>query len=131
MAVLQLREAVLAALEVQRAAKVIGSSLQARWTFLCEDDRTLEWFRGLGEEFWGEISITSKVESGKSEAAVSAAGGLIEVNIPHLQQKAFIRVEKAEGLKCPRCWRYPGSGGFGGSSEHPELCGRCARQLTV
>ncbi|HBL15506.1 MAG TPA: isoleucine--tRNA ligase [Elusimicrobia bacterium] len=127
--VLQLRESVLAALECQRAAKVIGSSLQARWTFLCDDERTLAWFRGLGEEFWGEISITSKAGSGKLDAV--PAGGLNEVQIPHLQQKAFIRVEKAEGPKCPRCWRYPGSDGFGAAAEHPELCGRCARQLTA
>ncbi len=35
-----------------------------------------------------------------------------------------IVVEKAEGLKCPRCWR------FWGISENPEgICDRCAEAL--
>lgn len=39
----------------------------------------------------------------------------------------FIRVEKAEGSKCPRCWNYDIN--IGTPGHHPELCDRCAKVL--
>lgn len=38
-----------------------------------------------------------------------------------------IRVEKARGPKCPRCWNHDIN--IGTSGHDPELCDRCARVL--
>ena len=37
-----------------------------------------------------------------------------------------VRVERAGGAKCPRCWRVLALGGY---ARHPELCTRCAGVL--
>ena len=36
-----------------------------------------------------------------------------------------VQVEPAQGAKCERCWKILPS--VGGDSEHPALCGRCAK----
>jgi isoleucyl-tRNA synthetase len=38
-----------------------------------------------------------------------------------------IRVEKAAGQKCPRCWNY--STHIGESAAYPTVCERCAAAL--
>jgi isoleucyl-tRNA synthetase len=38
-----------------------------------------------------------------------------------------VRVDRAPGAKCPRCWNYRLD--LGRSSAHPEVCGRCAEAL--
>jgi isoleucyl-tRNA synthetase len=38
-----------------------------------------------------------------------------------------VRVDRAPGAKCPRCWNYRLD--LGRSSAHPEVCGRCADAL--
>ena len=38
-----------------------------------------------------------------------------------------IRVTKAEGEKCSRCWNYATS--VGASDTHPEICHRCLEAL--
>ena len=40
-----------------------------------------------------------------------------------------IRVERADGDKCPRCWTY--STGIGTNQTHPTICPRCAAALTA
>jgi len=38
-----------------------------------------------------------------------------------------VRVERAPGAKCPRCWNYRDN--VGASAAHPSLCERCAGAL--
>jgi isoleucyl-tRNA synthetase len=38
-----------------------------------------------------------------------------------------VRVERAPGAKCPRCWNYREN--VGASAAHPSLCERCAGAL--
>ena len=38
-----------------------------------------------------------------------------------------IRIERAGGGKCPRCWTY--STGIGSNEAHPEICPRCAAAM--
>ena len=38
-----------------------------------------------------------------------------------------VRVEKAPGDKCARCWTF--DQGVGKSSQHPDLCGRCEQAI--
>ncbi len=39
-----------------------------------------------------------------------------------------VRVEKAQGEKCERCWNYATT--VGESDEHPTVCHRCREALT-
>ena len=38
-----------------------------------------------------------------------------------------VKVDKAEGEKCPRCWIY--STEIGADPAHPDVCPRCAHML--
>ncbi len=96
---LALRERVSKKLEEARTAKLIGKSLDAK-VVLPGDAAE---FKALNLE---ELFIVSQVEWG--------AG-------------ADITVLHAEGVKCPRCWRWQTD--LGSNAAAPELCGRCARQL--
>jgi isoleucyl-tRNA synthetase len=40
---------------------------------------------------------------------------------------ANIIIEKAGGVKCPRCWNYKKD--IGSDEDHPEICGRCAQAV--
>jgi isoleucyl-tRNA synthetase len=42
-------------------------------------------------------------------------------------KKVEVRVERAEGLKCARCWTYSAS--VGQSTPYPDVCARCAGVL--
>ncbi|MFM7311629.1 MAG: class I tRNA ligase family protein, partial [Cyanobium sp.] len=39
----------------------------------------------------------------------------------------FVRIARAEGVKCERCWHYEGD--VGSHASHPSLCGRCVSVL--
>ena len=41
---------------------------------------------------------------------------------------AEVAVSRASGTKCPRCWRWQND--VGSNPSNPELCGRCASQLS-
>jgi isoleucyl-tRNA synthetase len=43
-------------------------------------------------------------------------------------EKYFVKIEKAEGAKCERCWIYYKS--VGSHSDHPGLCTRCRDAVT-
>ncbi|OGS39245.1 MAG: isoleucine--tRNA ligase [Elusimicrobia bacterium RIFOXYD12_FULL_66_9] len=100
------RSVVQKSLEEARAAKVIGASLQAR-VVLKGSAEALAPLKGLDLP---EVLIVSG-------AALDESGGELSVS-----------VSQAEGAKCPRCWRWQSD--IGSTSSHPELCGRCARQLS-
>jgi len=97
----EIREKVQAAMEPHRAAKTIGTSLDADVTLsLSAGDRIL--LEGLGE----------KPED------------LLEVSGLHLVEASELAVEVAThtGTKCPRCWNHLGGAGQG---EDADLCPRC------
>jgi isoleucyl-tRNA synthetase len=77
-----IRDEVLAALEVKRNEKVIGKSLEAKITLKTNED-----FSDVDLELLRTIFIVSEVKVVKSE-------------------KFEIEVEKAGGEKCERCWIY-------------------------
>ena len=89
-------------IEEARAAKTLGSSLQAAVELrLAPDEAAL-----LGAEEWAEIAIVSSVRpvagSGDEPALITAA----------------------PGSKCVRCWRVLPE--VGSVAAHPALCLRCA-----
>ncbi len=111
----RLRRVVTGALEIERAEKRIGSSLQAAPTVYA-DGETVAAMAGLD---LAEIAITS-------------GGTLIEGPAPagafSLPDVDAIAVEPglAEGERCSRCWQVLRDVG---SHEYPDVCGRCAAAI--
>ena len=110
---LAVREEVLRYLEAARKEKRIGSAQEAAvevvvpppdFDFLAAHREDLE-----------AVCIVSRL-------TVRRADG------PEAGQALAVRVERAAGAKCPRCWNYREN--VGSSAEHPDLCGRCATVLT-
>lgn len=103
---LKVRSEVQKELEVLRAQKVIGASLEAQVQLNLEGDEyaVVSSFAGL-REFLIVSSVT-----------VSKAAGATRV-----------LVQKAPGEKCVRCWTF--SLDIGKSQKFPEVCGKCAEAL--
>lgn len=107
-----LREDVKKALEIKRADKLIGSSLEANVEICC-DDSAFDKINGLQEDL-STIFIVSGVK------VVKSSGGEFKGDF----EGVTINVTKATGQKCERCWIY--SDTVGQNPEHPTLCTRCA-----
>jgi isoleucyl-tRNA synthetase len=99
------RAVVQKALEEARAAKTIGSSLQAK-VVLSGPGETLDALKDLDLPEFLIVSEAALQPGAELSASVSAAAG----------------------AKCPRCWRWQAD--LGSNPSQPELCGRCARQLS-
>ncbi len=110
---MSVRDEVLKALEVARKAKLIGTSLEAGVELLAIP----EWLTLL-TRYEGDLPmlfIVSSVSLG-SLAATEAA-----------ERKVEVRVRRAVGQKCARCWTFSES--VGRSDRYPEVCARCAAVL--
>ncbi len=103
-----LRDRVNRSLEEARAAKEIGKSLEAKVTISANGDAYdfINAIDGLDKLF-----IVSAVNVVKDEALSGEIDGI------------SVKIEKASGTKCPRCWTF--SEDAGTDPEHPELCPRC------
>ena len=106
----ELREDVKKALEIKRADKVIGKSLEADVIIYANEEKSQSIVDFIDE--LPEIFIVSKVElkEGKGEFDGELEGITIDVI-------------KATGEKCDRCWKFDES--VGTHSDHPTLCDRC------
>ena len=111
----ELREDVKKALEIKRADKVIGKSLEAD-VILYADGEIKEAISKFVSEL-PEIFIVSKVEIKDGEGEFR--GELDSVTVD---------VIKATGEKCERCWKFSGS--VGTHNDHPTLCDRCHSVIT-
>jgi isoleucyl-tRNA synthetase len=103
-------------LEKARAAKLIGSSLEAHVTLSTEDEK-LFGFLKASEGDLPTLFITSQVTLTKGFAANSAKGAETA--------GLAIKVEVSQFPKCERCWNYRES--VGKDKEHPTICARCAK----
>jgi isoleucyl-tRNA synthetase len=113
---LEVRREVAKALEAARAAKLIGSALEAavRITHAPED---LPALLRTKRELLPTLFIVSRVELERSGASASVT--YESQDIPGL----IIGVDRARGDKCERCWMR--SERVGAHPEHPSLCERC------
>ena len=108
----RLRRVVTGALEVERAAKRIGASLQAHPRIWAGDE-----YRAATEGLdLAELSITSAASFADGEPPADA---FTLDDTPGIA----VRVERAEGEKCARCWQVLPD--VGTHAQHPDLCGRC------
>ncbi|WNK00026.1 isoleucine--tRNA ligase [Thalassospiraceae bacterium LMO-JJ14] len=108
-----LRRAVTGALEVARANKIIGASLQAHPRVYAADAYRAA-CDGLDP---AELCITSGFTFADGDAPADAH------RLEDIADIAVV-VEKADGEKCERCWKVLEE--VGSDPEHPTVCGRCA-----
>ncbi|MBR4053459.1 MAG: isoleucine--tRNA ligase [Clostridia bacterium] len=109
------RDDVMKALEIARAAKVIGKSLEAKVTLYGKaDNEAMKLFSAHLDEL-EELFIVSKVVLSGEEAPAEA--------FTETESGVAVLVEVAEGEKCVRCWAYRDD------CTHDEegqcLCARC------
>ncbi len=119
---LDLRGAVMKRLEELREREIVGNSLQAKVTLNLEDPGAL----GVEEKLLASIFIVSRVALEKAGTELPGAEVVELKSASETDQvlKVAIKVEKAEGKKCERCWNW--SETVGRNEEHPGLCRRCA-----
>jgi isoleucyl-tRNA synthetase len=110
------RGEVLKALEIARQRKSIASGLEAKVHLSTDGNLAplLEDYRAA----LPALFIVSQV--GLSRNSLE---GAYESQLPGLQ----IRIEKASGSKCARCWNY--SERVGKDSNYPTVCERCSAAL--
>lgn len=114
--IMQVRDVVLGALEPQRAAKVIGSSLEAHPVIYVSG----EYADAVKGNDMAEICITSQATV-KTEAAPTDAFTLDKID------GAGVVFGKAEGKKCARSWKILPE--VGSDPEYPDLTLRDAKAV--
>jgi isoleucyl-tRNA synthetase len=114
--ILAVRSDVAKVLELARAEKIIGHSLDAR-VELAADGDLADLLKKESAQL-ASLLIVSQVEVTDSLANASTGE-----NLPELK----IRVVKARGEKCSRCWNYATT--VGDYDDHPEICHRCLQAL--
>ena len=109
-----LRDDVMKALEIARAEKKIGKSLDSKVTVYTADKDVLELLAKFTEEELKTVFITSGahvVEGAAPEGAYVPEEG-----------KIAVLVENADGERCDRCWCYSTEGE---KTEEGFICARC------
>jgi isoleucyl-tRNA synthetase len=106
--IIEIRGEVTRTLETSRRDKLIGHSLDAKITL-----KVTESNRVLLEKRLDDLPFIFIVSQATLADGVSTA--------------TEVKVEKADGVKCERCWNY--SKKVGESKEHPTVCARCAGHL--
>ncbi len=109
----ELREDAKKALEIARAQKVIGASLEAHLTVYTDVDLS---------EVKDDLAvalIVSKV------SVLPYAQADTDAFCGELNDKYKFKVSFADGSKCERCWTYSETVGL--DSQHPTLCSRCSK----
>jgi isoleucyl-tRNA synthetase len=113
-ALLDVRRVVTGAIEVQRRDKVIRSSLEAKPVVYFEnaDQKAM-----IDQDSFADFVITSDI---------TLADGAGPDDAFRLEDVSGISVviDKAEGQKCERCWKYTDM--VGADADHPQICQRCA-----
>ena len=110
---MELRDEVLGALEVARADKLIGKSLEARVVITAEGsnyDFLSEFDKGILED----VFIVSDVS--------------LEKGSPDEGKELGVKVERAAGEKCVRCWKQSAEAV---TVDGDYLCPRCRRVLGI
>ncbi|WP_320169677.1 isoleucine--tRNA ligase [Maridesulfovibrio sp.] len=113
---LDVRTEVTKAIEPMRREKIIGHSLDTKITLFADEEIAAALEGVEKREFFivSGVEVKPLSEAGEDAVVCEELEGL------------KIKVEKAQGEKCSRCWRYDT---LGTNPEHPELCPRCAGVL--
>ena len=112
------RRAVTAALEVKRADKTIGASLEAAPVVHVRDEAMLKALKSVD---FADICITSGLSLTADPIPAEA------FRLPDIEGVGVV-FELAEGEKCQRCWKILPDVG---SHAHPGTCARCDAVLSA
>ncbi len=112
-----IRDDVMKALEIARAEKLIGKSLEAKVEIYAENKEVYELLSSFGDEL-STIFIVSDV---KLENAAAPAGVFSET-----ESGIGVAVSIADGEMCDRCWMHATSGK---KTDDGFICERCASVL--
>jgi isoleucyl-tRNA synthetase len=114
----RIRSVVTGAIEIARAAKAIGSSLEAHPIVYVSDAKWLEALEGVD---FAEVCITSDLTIETAAAAPESAFRASEA------PGVAVVVERAKGVKCARSWRYfdPATA----DPDYPDVTPRDAKAL--
>ena len=110
----RVRRVVTGALEIERANKKIGSSLEAAPQVYIADDELLAALEGID---FAEVCITSGIEVIDGEPPDGA------FTLPDVAGVGVVP-RPAEGIKCARSWRFTDD--VGSDPDYPELSARDA-----
>jgi isoleucyl-tRNA synthetase len=113
----ELRRVVTGALELERAAKKIGSSLEAAPALYVADAADAAILRSFP---FDEVAITSGIRIVEGEPPADAFA------LPDVKGVA-VSATASEGGKCARCWRVLTE--VGTHKDHPDVCDRCDAAL--
>jgi isoleucyl-tRNA synthetase len=121
-AIKRVRRVVTGALEIERANKRIGSSLEAAPQVYVKDDELLSALEGVD---FAEVCITSGIEviDGEAPEGAFTLADVADVGVVP---------RKATGTKCARSWRFTDD--VGSDPDYPDLSARDAaavRELDV
>jgi isoleucyl-tRNA synthetase len=123
-------------LEQARAAKAIGSSLEAKLLLFVPDAAARQLLTALnpadslsgnGVDELRYLFLTSQVEVLETGDRLATAKYASQTEVPGAGTVG-VGVVDAAGQKCDRCWNY--STHVGESTAHPLLCERCIPALT-
>ena len=123
------RSEVLKALEQARSGGIIGHSLDAKVIFQHRDG---DHGAILPSLIWADrtrlqdLLIVSQADS-SGEADIDTSGE--ESTYDAVLLNCLIKVSKAGGAKCERCWKYDVR--VGADQNHPTACARCAAVLNA
>jgi isoleucyl-tRNA synthetase len=110
----RVRRVVTGALEIERADKKIGSSLEAAPQVYIADDELLAALEGID---FAEVCITSGIEVIEGEPPEGA------FTLPDVAGVGVVP-KRAQGTKCARSWRFTDD--VGSDPDFPELSARDA-----
>jgi isoleucyl-tRNA synthetase len=108
-ALLSVRDEVLKALEAARKAKLIGTSLEARVEVVSEPE---------------VLTLLTRHQTDLPMLFIVSAVDLGSLGSAAADKRVEVRVQRAEGRKCARCWTFSES--VGRSPRYPDVCARCA-----
>ncbi|MDY4887831.1 MAG: class I tRNA ligase family protein [Eubacteriales bacterium] len=114
-ALFELRDDIMKGLELARAEKRIGKSLDAKVTVFTTDEKLLSVLKAFGEDELASVFITSGAHIENAPAPENAYR-------PEDGRPIGVLVEAADGEKCDRCWCYST---HGEKTEDGFLCDRC------
>jgi isoleucyl-tRNA synthetase len=122
------RGEVLKALEQARTSGIIGHSLDAKVVFENHNGQgsLLPSLVQADRARLQDLLIVS--QAAESTEAAAPAGGA-ESSYDAALLNCLVRVSKADGVKCERCWKYDVQ--VGADPNHPTACARCAAVLNA
>jgi len=123
-ALISLRQAVQRELEKLREAGTIGAPLEAEVDVYCLAEGASR-YRAPGAELrFLTITSAARVHEAASPPPGATPAETGSATIPGV----WLRAQRSAGTKCLRCWHLTDDVGV--DAQHPELCGRCAGNIS-